>query len=54
MKWYVRYTVEGFGLTTVGPWELREALYQRDDISGFEGVSDVHLLNEDELAKETK
>ena len=50
MKWFVKYDVEGFGEQVAGPWDLTEAIPQRDDIAGYEGVSNVRLVPENEDA----
>lgn len=51
MKWYVVYKVEGFGEQKAGPYDLNEAAQQRNDIEGYEGVSDVHLVPETAVAR---
>lgn len=43
MNWVVRYVVEGHGEQVAGPWDLEEATRQRNDIRGYEGVSNVRL-----------
>lgn len=48
-KWYVVYDVDGFGRREAGPWELGDAMLQRDDIQGFEGVKNVRLVHADDL-----
>jgi len=43
---YIKYTVEGFGQHVVGPYSQSEISYHVQDISGFEGVSGVYVINE--------
>lgn len=43
MKWYVKYTVAGFGEQKAGPYEYEEAREQQRDIEGYTGVTHVHL-----------
>jgi hypothetical protein len=43
-KYYVKYQVEGFGEHRAGPYEsLSEAQSHKDDIAGFEGVSNAQI-----------
>lgn len=48
MKYYVSYLVDGFGQQVAGPWEIEEAMSQKRDIEGYEGVSNARLEPEEE------
>ena len=45
--YYVVYKIEGFeGEKKAGPYTAEEMVYQKQDISGYEGVYDVDFVFE--------
>jgi hypothetical protein len=51
-KFYVKYSVQGYGEKLAGPYEgMREAEYQRDDIAGWVGGATIVPAEEVEAAK---
>lgn len=50
---YVLYEVEGYpGNQKAGPYSAEDVKYQRDDIAGFEGVTNVRILPLNEVMEE--
>lgn len=41
---YVQYQVQGAGIHRAGPYQDSEAQIQLDDIAGYEGVANAHLI----------
>jgi hypothetical protein len=41
---YVQYQVQGAGIHKAGPYKDSEAQAQLDDIAGFDGVVNAHLI----------
>ena len=51
-NWYVTYKVKGFDKEfESGPYSVSDLPYHRNDISGFEGVYDVNILQKDSKEK---
>jgi len=48
---YVQYQVRGAGIHKAGPYSDEEAQAQLDDIAGFEGVENAHLIVASEEAE---
>ena len=54
MKYFVQYQVEGAGIHQAGPYEDGEAQLQLDDIAGYTGVHNAHLILASDEAEPAK